>query len=68
MVVVLSVNDELSVGPLTRRLQNTLDEPVVVGGQPIQLRATLGVALAEDAESAEDVLSRADRSTRVGGH
>jgi diguanylate cyclase (GGDEF)-like protein len=67
LVVVLSVNDELSVGPLTRRLQNTLDEPVVVGGQPIQLRATLGVALAEDAESAEDVLSRADRSTRVGG-
>jgi diguanylate cyclase (GGDEF)-like protein len=67
LVVVLAVTDELSVGPLTRRLQNTLDEPVVVAGQPIQLRATLGVALAEDAESAEDVLARADRSTRVGG-
>jgi diguanylate cyclase (GGDEF)-like protein len=67
LVVALSVTDELSVGPLTRRLQNTLEEPVVVGGQPIQLRATLGVALAEDGESAEDVLARADRSTRVGG-
>jgi diguanylate cyclase (GGDEF)-like protein len=67
LVVVLTVTDELSVGPLTRRLQNTLDEPVVVGGQPIQLRAALGVVLAEDAESAEDVLARADRSTRVGG-
>ena len=67
LVVVLTVTDELSVGPLARRLQNTLDEPVVVGGLPIQLRATLGVALAEDAESAEDVLARADRSTHVGG-
>jgi diguanylate cyclase (GGDEF)-like protein len=67
LVVVLAVTDELSVGPLTRRLQKTLDEPVVVGGQPIHLRATLGVALAEEAESAEDVLARADRSTRVGG-
>jgi diguanylate cyclase (GGDEF)-like protein len=66
LVVVLAVSDEQSVGPLTRRLQKTLDEPVVVGGQPIGLRATLGVALAEDAESAEDVLARADRSTRAG--
>ena len=67
LVVVLAVTDEQSVGPLARRLQQALDEPVVVGGQPIQLRATLGVALAEEAESAEDVLARADRSTRVGG-
>ena len=66
LVVVLAVSDEQSVGPLTRRLQQTLDEPVVVGGQSIRLRATVGVALAEDAESAEDVLARADRSTRAG--
>jgi diguanylate cyclase (GGDEF)-like protein len=65
LVVVLAVTDEQSVGPLTRRLQNTLDEPVVVAGQPIRLHATLGIALAEDAESAEDVLARADRSTRA---
>jgi GGDEF domain-containing protein len=66
LVVVLAVTDEQSVGPLTRRLQKTLEDPVVVGGQPIRLRATLGVALAEDAETAEDVLARADRSTRAG--
>ena len=65
LVVVLAVNDQQSVNLLTRRLQQTLDEPVVVGGQPIRLHATLGVALAEDSESAEEVLSRADRSTRV---
>jgi diguanylate cyclase (GGDEF)-like protein len=65
LVVVVAVNDEQSVGPLMRRLQHTLDEPVEVGGQDIRLHASLGVAIAEDAESAEEVLSRADRSTRV---
>ena len=66
LVVVLAVTDEQVVGPLLRRLQRTLDEPVTVGGQGIRLIASLGVAVAEDAESAEDVLARADRSTRVG--
>jgi diguanylate cyclase (GGDEF)-like protein len=66
LVVALTVTDEQVVGPLLRRLQRTLDEPVTVGGQSIRLSASLGVAVAEDAESAEDVLARADRSTRVG--
>jgi diguanylate cyclase (GGDEF)-like protein len=66
LVVVLAVTDEQAVGPLLRRLQRTLDEPVAVGGQEIRLSASLGVAVAEDSESAEDVLARADRSTRVG--
>ncbi len=65
LVVVVAVNDEQSVGPLMRRLQHTLDEPVAVGGKDIRLHASLGVAISEDNESAEDVLSRADRSTRV---
>jgi len=65
LVVVLAVTDEHVVGPLMRRLQHTLDEPVTVGGDPIRLESSLGVAIAEDAESAEDVLLRADRSTRV---
>jgi len=65
LVVVVTVNDEQAVGPLMRRLQHTLDEPVIVGGQDIRLHSSLGVAIAEDTESAEDVLTRADRSTRV---
>ena len=65
LVVVVAVTDEHVVGPLLRRLQHTLDEPVIVGAQEIRLRSSLGVALAEDSESAEDVLARADRSTRV---
>ena len=66
LAVVVTVNDEQAVGPLMRRLQHTLDEPVTVGGQDIRLHSSLGVAIAEDTESAEDVLARADRSTRVG--
>jgi diguanylate cyclase (GGDEF)-like protein len=65
LVVVLEVTDEHAVGPLTRRLQHTMDEPVVVDGRPVRLHAAIGVVLAEDSESAEDVLTRADRSTRV---
>jgi diguanylate cyclase (GGDEF)-like protein len=65
LVVVVAVTDEQVVGPLLRRLQHTLDEPVIVGGQEIRVRSSLGVAVAEDSESAEDVLARADRSTRV---
>jgi diguanylate cyclase (GGDEF)-like protein len=66
LVVVLTVSDQQAVGTLTRRLQHTLDEPVVVGSQSIRLQATMGVGVAEDSESAEDLLVRADRSTRVG--
>ena len=54
LVVVLAVTDEQVVGPLMRRLQHTLDEPVTVGGKDIRLQSSLGVAVAEDAESAED--------------
>ena len=65
LVVVVTVTEEQVVGPLLRRLQHTLDEPVTEGGQDIRLHSSLGVAVAEDSESAEDVLTRADRSTRV---
>ncbi len=65
LVVVVAVNDEQAVGPLMRRLQHTLDEPVSEAGRDVRLHASLGVAIAEDAESAEEVLARADRSTRV---
>ncbi len=65
LVAVMAVTDEHVVGPLLRRLQHTLDEPVTVDGQPIRLDTSLGVAVADDTESAEEVLARADRSTRV---
>ena len=57
LVVVVAVDDEQDAGPLVRRLQQTLEEPVVVGGQSIRMHARLGLALAEADETAEDVLS-----------
>ena len=57
LVVVVTVTDEQATGPLMRRIQHTLDEPVTVGGQDIRLHSSLGVAIAEEAESAEDVLA-----------
>lgn len=66
LVTVMAVTDEQVVGPLMRRLQHTLDEPITAGGQTLRLETSLGVAVADDPESAEDVLARADRSTRVG--
>ena len=65
LVVVVAVTDEHAVGPLLRRLQHTLDEPVSVEGEPIRLQSSLGVAVADDSESPEDLLARADRSTRA---
>jgi diguanylate cyclase (GGDEF)-like protein len=65
LVVVVAISDEHVVTPLLRRLQHTLDEPVTEAGSSIRLDSSLGVAVAEDDESAEDVLARADRSTRV---
>ena len=65
LVVVVTVNDEQDVGPLMRRLQHTLDEPVTVGVRTSASTPLWGSRSAEDTEAAEDVLARADRSTRV---
>lgn len=68
VVVVVTVSDEQAVGPLLRRIQHTLDEVIMVAGVDVRLHSSLGVAMAEDDESAEDVLPRAGRSTRVVRH
>jgi diguanylate cyclase (GGDEF)-like protein len=66
--VVLAVDGAPAVGALARRLRRALDEPMTVGGRRILLQADLAVALAAPQESAEDVLARAGRLNRTGGH
>jgi diguanylate cyclase (GGDEF)-like protein len=66
LVAVMSVSDEQAVDLLTQRLQATLDDPVMVGGRKISFIAVVGIAVARDSESAEEVLARADRATRAG--
>jgi diguanylate cyclase (GGDEF)-like protein len=65
LVVAVTVTDEQIVGPLIRRIQHTVDDPVQVGDVEVRLSASLGVAVAEADESAEAVLDRANRSTRI---
>lgn len=66
LVAVMSVSTENAVELLTGRLRATLDDPIVVNGRPVSFVALVGIAVARDAESAEEVLARADRATRVG--
>ncbi len=66
LVVLLTVKHEQDVGAVLRRLQHGLDEPIQLEGKVVRLETSLGVALADESESAIDVLERADRSTRVG--
>jgi diguanylate cyclase (GGDEF)-like protein len=65
LVVVATVTDAQVVGPLIRRIQRTLDEPVELPGGQLRLTSSLGVAVALAEESVEEALDRADRSTRV---
>lgn len=68
LAAVLTVDGTQAVGPLARRLRRALDEPVTVGGRRIRLQADLAVAVAAHQESAEEVLARAGRLNRAGGH
>ena len=63
LVVVLTVERRAGGWAAHAPDTHTLDEPVVVGGSDIRVHSSLGVAIAEDTESAEDVLARAERST-----
>jgi diguanylate cyclase (GGDEF)-like protein len=61
-VAVMSISDEKAVEMLAQRLQAALAGPVIVAGHGVRLYANLGVAVATDSETAEDVLARANRA------
>jgi diguanylate cyclase (GGDEF)-like protein len=59
LVAVMTVADEQYVAPLMQRVQAVLDDPILVTGQHLRIRTTLGTVTAENSESAEEVLERA---------
>ena len=65
LVVMVTVTHEQQVGPLLRRFQHGLDEPILVEDRVVRLETSLGVALADDSVL-PSTFWRADRSTRVG--
>jgi DNA/RNA endonuclease YhcR with UshA esterase domain len=55
----MTIDNELFVEPLMRRLQDALDDPIAVTGRDVRLSASLGTVTARNSESAEEVLARA---------
>src|SRR5664280_1346877 len=58
LVAVMTIENEQFVGPLMRRVQEVLDNPVAVTGRDVRVSATLGTVTARNSESAEEVLAR----------
>jgi len=59
LVAVMTMESELSVGPLMERLQGVLDNPIAVTGHDVRVSVSLGTVTAGNTESAEEVLARA---------
>jgi len=62
LVAVMTIDNELAAGPLMRRVQDVLDDPIAVTGRDVRLSASLGTVTARNSESAEEVMARAGQS------
>jgi diguanylate cyclase (GGDEF)-like protein len=62
LVAVMTVDDERAAEILHERLETELKGPFIVSNRSVHVSAALGMALAKNAESAEEVLARADRA------
>lgn len=62
LVAVMTVDDERAADILHERLERELEGPFIVSNRSVHVSAALGMALAKNAESAEEVLARADRA------
>jgi diguanylate cyclase (GGDEF)-like protein len=66
LVAVASMGDALDVDPLTHRLSAVFEDPVSVAGETVRLSVSLGIAIAGEDESPEDILARAGRAASTG--
>jgi diguanylate cyclase len=67
-VAVLSIESELSLDPLSKRMQSVFDEPIEVEGISITASAAIGIALGGATDSAEEVLAQADAAMTAQKH
>jgi diguanylate cyclase (GGDEF)-like protein len=73
VVLLPSVTSSASAVAVALRIQGLLNEPLEVGGQSITIRASIGIALSDPADSAETLIRNADvamyvaKSRAVGG-
>jgi diguanylate cyclase (GGDEF)-like protein len=61
-VAVLSIENELALGPLTKRVHSTFEEPIDVDGLSITMSASIGIVLGDGTETAEAMLTEADEA------
>jgi diguanylate cyclase (GGDEF)-like protein len=66
LVAVIAIDDEKWIGPIAQRLESSFKRPFVVNGQPVRVSANLGIVVARNNESGQEVLDRARDAIRVG--
>ncbi len=59
-ILLENVRDDQELMEIARRLADALSRPVLVEGREVDLRASIGIAEAQEGESAEDLLRNAD--------
>ncbi|MEO8685624.1 MAG: bifunctional diguanylate cyclase/phosphodiesterase [Devosia sp.] len=72
-IAIAALDNKSALRRLGEQLLRELDRPVVIGGRPVRLSATIGIALAPaDASDASDLISKADlalyKGKRAGRH
>jgi diguanylate cyclase (GGDEF)-like protein len=65
LVAVVSLDSETSIGPIAQRLESSFKQPFIIGGQRVHLSAQLGIVVAQNNESGEEVLGRARGATKA---
>ncbi len=66
IVAVMAIDGETATAAMAQRLTSALDRPVAVVGHEVQVTSSLGVVVAEDGESAEHLMVRADGAADSG--
>ncbi|MGP0029827.1 MAG: GGDEF domain-containing protein [Acidimicrobiales bacterium] len=64
-VAVMSIANAEALGPLTKRVQSVFDQPIEIDGTAITTSACFAIVLGEGADSAEDLLAKADQAMYV---
>jgi len=66
IVAVMAIDGEVAIAVMAQRLTSALERPVLVVGHEVHVSSSLGVAVAEDGESAEHLMVRADGAADSG--
>jgi diguanylate cyclase (GGDEF)-like protein len=66
IVAVMAIDGEQATAVMAGRLTSALEQPVAVVGHEVHVTSSFGVVVAEDGESAENLMVRADGAADCG--